>query len=181
LIDPFLERAQSELPNVIAGSGALLGFDVELLQFLQFQPRVLKLTPIVDGRGTISTIPFGTMLRSVATVRSVNCSKARGSTNSMLMTDPPTTLSTSGRQWRCGFEGNARLFNHRNQPTRPLSDTRGLVLASLAQSLELLASSSFTGLFVVGFAAHFLAQSAPLAKFPEAANRLLNGLAGTNP
>jgi hypothetical protein len=56
-----------------------------------------------------------------------------------------------------------------------------LVLSSLAQSLELLTASALTRLFIVGFAAHFLAKSAPLAKLTEAAHRLLNGLAGTNP
>jgi len=56
-----------------------------------------------------------------------------------------------------------------------------LVLASLAQSLELLTAAALTGLFIVRFAAHFLAKSAALAKLAETANRLLNGLAGTNP
>jgi hypothetical protein len=56
-----------------------------------------------------------------------------------------------------------------------------LVLTSLAQALEFLAAATLTRLFVVGFAAHFLAQSAPLAKLAEAANRFLDGLTGTNP
>jgi hypothetical protein len=85
LIDPFLQRAQSEFPHMLAGSRALLRFEVKLLQFLQFQPRGLKLMPTVDGHGTTPTIPFGTRLRSVANVRSVNCWKARGSTSSMLI------------------------------------------------------------------------------------------------
>jgi hypothetical protein len=62
-----------------------------------------------------------------------------------------------------------------------VSNTSGLVLTSLAQALEFLAAATLTGLFVIGFAAHFLAQSAPLAKFAEAADRLLDGLSGTNP
>ena len=57
---------------------------------------------------------------------------------------------------------------------QPLSNTRGLMLASFAQPLEFLSASALTGLFIIGFAAHFLAKPAPLAKFPEAANRLLN-------
>ena len=55
------------------------------------------------------------------------------------------------------------------------------MLAGLAQSLQLFAATALTGFFIVGFAAHFLAKSAPLAKLAEAANRLLDGLAGTNP
>ena len=55
------------------------------------------------------------------------------------------------------------------------------MLASLAQALELFAAAALAGLFIVGFATHFLAKSTPLAKLAEAANRLLNGLTGTNP
>jgi hypothetical protein len=55
------------------------------------------------------------------------------------------------------------------------------VLASLAQTLELLAAPSLAGLLVVGLATHLLAKSAPLAKLTEAADRLLDGLTGTNP
>jgi hypothetical protein len=56
-----------------------------------------------------------------------------------------------------------------------------LVLASLAESLELLAAAALAGLLVVRFAAHFLAKSATLAQLAEAAHRFLDGLAGTNP
>jgi hypothetical protein len=56
-----------------------------------------------------------------------------------------------------------------------------LVLASLAQTLELFAATALAGLFVVGLATHFLTESTPLAQFAEAANRLLNGFTGTNP
>jgi hypothetical protein len=55
------------------------------------------------------------------------------------------------------------------------------MLAGLAQSLEFFSATAFTGFLIVGFAAHFLAKSAALTKLAEAANRLLNGLAGTNP
>jgi hypothetical protein len=54
------------------------------------------------------------------------------------------------------------------------------VLTSLAQSLEFLTAATLAGLFVVGFAAHFLAKSAPFTKLSEATNRLLNRLTGTN-
>jgi hypothetical protein len=64
---------------------------------------------------------------------------------------------------------------------RPLSDSRGLMLAGLAQSLQFFTTTALTGFFIIGFATHFLAKSASLAKLAEAANRLLNGLAGTNP
>ncbi len=66
------------------------------------------------------------------------------------------------------------------QPFRR-SDPGGLVLAGLAQALELLSTSAFAGLLIVGFATHFLAKTASLAEFAEAANRLLNRLAGTHP
>jgi hypothetical protein len=55
------------------------------------------------------------------------------------------------------------------------------MLASLAQSLELFSAAALARLFVVGFATHFLAQSAALAQLSEPTNRLLNGLSGTNP
>jgi hypothetical protein len=60
-------------------------------------------------------------------------------------------------------------------------DPGGLVLASLAESLELLAAAALAGLFVVRFAAHLLAKSAALAELAEAAHRFLDGLTGTNP
>jgi len=63
LIDPFLERAKSEFTNMLAGSEAFLRLKVKLLQFLQFQPRVLKLMPTVDGHGTTST-PRGSSARA---------------------------------------------------------------------------------------------------------------------
>jgi hypothetical protein len=50
LIDPFLERAQSQFPKMVAGGGPFLRFEVEFLHFLPFQPRVLKLVPAVDTR-----------------------------------------------------------------------------------------------------------------------------------
>jgi hypothetical protein len=56
-----------------------------------------------------------------------------------------------------------------------------LVLASLAQALEFLAAAALARLFIIGFATHLLAKSAPLAKLAEAADGLLDGLAGTNP
>jgi hypothetical protein len=55
------------------------------------------------------------------------------------------------------------------------------VLASLAQALELFAAAALAGFFIVGFASHFLAKSTPFAKLAEAADRLLDGLTGTNP
>jgi hypothetical protein len=61
------------------------------------------------------------------------------------------------------------------------SDARSLMLASFSEPLELFATAAFTGLFVVGFAAHFFAESAPLAQFPEATNGFLDRLTGTNP
>jgi hypothetical protein len=63
LIDSFLERAQRKFSYVVAGSRSLLRVNVELLQLLEFQSRVFKLTPILDAHGTTSTIPFGTRLR----------------------------------------------------------------------------------------------------------------------
>jgi hypothetical protein len=36
LIDPFIERSKREFPNMLAGRSVLLGFDVELFQFLEF-------------------------------------------------------------------------------------------------------------------------------------------------
>jgi hypothetical protein len=68
-----------------------------------------------------------------------------------------------------------------SERTRPLSDPGDLVLASLAQAFQFLAAATLAGLFIVCLAAHFLAKSAPLTKLAEAANRLLNGLTGTNP
>jgi hypothetical protein len=56
-----------------------------------------------------------------------------------------------------------------------------LVLARLAQSLELLAASALAGLLIVGFATHLLAEPASLAQLAEAADRLLDRLASTNP
>jgi hypothetical protein len=56
-----------------------------------------------------------------------------------------------------------------------------LVLPRLPQALEFFAATPLAGLFVVGFATHFLAKSTPLAKFAEAPDRLLNGFTGTNP
>ena len=83
---------------------------------------------------------------------------------------------------RCGSrKGTPGCFGRRNLETRPLSDPRGLMLAGLAQSLQFLAATALTGFLIVGFAAHFLAKAASLAKLAEAANRFLNGLAGTNP
>jgi len=60
-----------------------------------------------------------------------------------------------------------------------VSDPGGL--ASLPQSLEFLAPTALAGLLVVSFAAHFLAESASLAQFAEAADGLLYRLAGTDP
>jgi hypothetical protein len=85
---------------------------------------------------------------------------------------------------KCVFETKGSLSSRcPNEQTHLaiVSNTSGLVLSSLAQALEFLAAATLTGLFVIGFAAHFLAQSAPLAKFAEAADRLLDGLSGTNP
>jgi hypothetical protein len=56
-----------------------------------------------------------------------------------------------------------------------------LVLAGLAQALELLAAAALAGLLIIGLSSHLLAKSAPLAQFAEAAYRLLDRLAGTNP
>ena len=61
------------------------------------------------------------------------------------------------------------------------SDPGGLVLAGLAQALELLSTSALAGLLVVGFATHFLAKTASLAQLAEAAHRFLDRLAGTHP
>jgi hypothetical protein len=55
------------------------------------------------------------------------------------------------------------------------------MLAGLTQSLELFAAPTLAGLFIIGFAAHFLAKSASLTKFAEAADRLLNRLTRTHP
>jgi hypothetical protein len=56
LIDPFPERAKCEFPNMLAGGSILLGFDVELFQFLEFQTGVLKLILIVDAHEMTSTM-----------------------------------------------------------------------------------------------------------------------------
>jgi hypothetical protein len=61
------------------------------------------------------------------------------------------------------------------------SDTRGHVLASLAQALELFTASALAGFFIIRFASHLLAKSTPFAKLAEAADRLLDGLTGTHP
>src|SRR5215475_9652721 len=85
LIDPFLERAQGEFLNMLVSRCALLGLHVELLQLLELLPGVFQLASILNAHGTISTMPLGTLFRSVAKVRSVNCWKATASTNCMLM------------------------------------------------------------------------------------------------
>jgi hypothetical protein len=95
LIDPFLERAQGEFSNMLAGRWALLGSRVEFLQLLELPPGVFQLASILNGHGTISTMPLGTMFRSVAKVRSVNCWKATASTNSLLMNGSPARSSAS--------------------------------------------------------------------------------------
>jgi hypothetical protein len=64
-------------------------------------------------------------------------------------------------------------------PSGSVSDSGGL--ASLPQSLQFLAPTTLAGLLVVSFATHFLAESATLAQLAEAADGLLNRLAGTNP
>jgi hypothetical protein len=53
--------------------------------------------------------------------------------------------------------------------------------ASFAEALQFLAASALTWLLVIGLAPHFLAETAALAEFAEAADRLLDRLAGTNP
>jgi hypothetical protein len=55
------------------------------------------------------------------------------------------------------------------------------VLASLAEPLQLFTAAAFAGFFVIRFASHFFAKSTPFAKLAEAANRLLDGLTGTDP
>jgi hypothetical protein len=55
------------------------------------------------------------------------------------------------------------------------------VLTGLAEALEFLATPALAGLLVVGLATHFLAETAPLAQLAEAADRLLDRLAGTHP
>jgi hypothetical protein len=55
------------------------------------------------------------------------------------------------------------------------------MLAGLAEALELLAAPALAGLLVVGLATHLLAEAAPLAQLAEAADRLLDRLAGTHP
>jgi hypothetical protein len=54
-------------------------------------------------------------------------------------------------------------------------------LACLAEPLELLAASALAGLLVVGLPTHLLAEAASLAKLAEAADRLLDRLARTDP
>jgi hypothetical protein len=55
------------------------------------------------------------------------------------------------------------------------------VLTGLAEALEFLATPAFAGLLVVGLATHFLAETAPFTQLAEAADRLLDRLAGTHP
>jgi hypothetical protein len=55
------------------------------------------------------------------------------------------------------------------------------VLASLAEPLQLLAPPPLTGLLIIGLAPHLLAQATPFAQLTEAADRLLDGLSGTDP
>src|SRR5262249_51064165 len=62
-----------------------------------------------------------------------------------------------------------------------VSDPGRLVLTGLAEALEFLAAPALAGLLVVGLATHLLAESAPLAQLAEAADRLLDRLAGTHP
>jgi len=58
---------------------------------------------------------------------------------------------------------------------------RALVLAGLAESLQLFAAAALAGLLIIGLAAHLLAEPASLAKFAEPTNSLLNRLTGANP
>jgi hypothetical protein len=60
-----------------------------------------------------------------------------------------------------------------------VSDAGGL--AGLAEALQLFAAAALTGLLIIGLAAHLLAQAAALAELPEAADGVLDGLAGTDP
>jgi hypothetical protein len=55
------------------------------------------------------------------------------------------------------------------------------VLTGLAEALQFLASPAFARLLIISLAAHLLAESAPFAQFAEAADRLLDRLAGTHP
>ena len=55
------------------------------------------------------------------------------------------------------------------------------MLAGLAQAFQLFTATALAGFFIIGFAAHFFAKAASFAKLAEAADSLLNGLAGTNP
>ena len=54
------------------------------------------------------------------------------------------------------------------------------MLAGLAESLEFLAAPALAGLLVVGLSTHFLAEAASFAELAEAADRLLDRLAGTH-
>jgi hypothetical protein len=59
------------------------------------------------------------------------------------------------------------------------SDARGL--AGLAEALQLFTTAALTGLLIIGLASHLLTQATPLAELPEAADGVLDGLAGTDP
>jgi hypothetical protein len=59
------------------------------------------------------------------------------------------------------------------------SDPGGL--ASLAESLQLLATATLAGLLVIGLAPHLLAEPAALTELAEASDRLLDRLAGSDP
>src|SRR5262249_2846293 len=104
LIDPFLERAQGEFLNMLAGRRTLLGSRVKVFQLAELHPSVFQLASILNGHGTISTIPLGTRFRSEANVRSVNCWKATASTSSMLMNGSPASSSASAAA-SCGKSG----------------------------------------------------------------------------
>jgi hypothetical protein len=54
-------------------------------------------------------------------------------------------------------------------------------LAGLAEPLELLAAAALAGLLVIGLPTHLLAEAAALAELAEAADRLLDRLARTDP
>jgi hypothetical protein len=51
LIDPFLEGAQRQASDMFIGRRCLLGFAVQLLQFLEFTLCVLQLAPAFDAHG----------------------------------------------------------------------------------------------------------------------------------
>jgi hypothetical protein len=55
------------------------------------------------------------------------------------------------------------------------------MLAGFSQSLELLAATALTRLFIVSLTTHFLAKPAPFTELSEATDRFLDGLTGTNP